>query len=182
MSRPCAMLALILAACAAALAQGTAVWKGTARDPSGFAISAVSVKVRNVATGVEEQTLSGPDGAYALAGLAAGTYTLTASAAGFQTAVIAGVVIEEGRPWEFDLKLKIAAVTETIEVTGALPFLCPTQSNPGLPPSEVTTLWNLPVYRHFSLVRDASGNWHLQLPAGGKKAPDADRAPSKDPK
>jgi hypothetical protein len=165
------MLTLILAASGAVLAQGTAALKGTALDPSGAVISGVSVEARNVATGVEEQTLSGPDGVYAFAGLAAGTYTLTASAAGFQTAVIVGVAIEEGRAREFDLRLKVGAVTETIEVTGALPFLCPTQSNPFPSRSEVKPLWDLPVYRHFSLVRDASGNWQLQLPAGGTPSP-----------
>jgi hypothetical protein len=150
------MLTSILAASVAALAQGIFAWKGTARDFTGYVISGVSVKVRNVVTGIERQTVSGPDGAYVFADLAAGTYSLTASASGFETAVIVEVEVREGRASEFDLELKVAAVTESVEVSSAPAFRCPTLSTP--PDPSALLLWDLPRWQHFTtnpvLVRD----------------------------
>lgn len=186
MFRLCGMFTLILAASAAMFAQGTASFKGTARDSTGYAIPGVSVKLRNVATGAEAQTVSGPEGAYAFAGLAPGTYSLTASAAGFQKKVLVGVVIGDGPATDLDLTLKVAGVTESVEISGALPFLCPTQSDPAFQPS-LAPMWELPTWSHFPAYRvlapDASGNGPLiQAPTREKKAQDAEPAPSKDPK
>src|SRR5260370_7574906 len=60
---------------------------GTVTDPSGAVVAGATVKVRNLATGLERTTATSADGSYAVPELPIGTYSVTVTQPGFQTAI-----------------------------------------------------------------------------------------------
>jgi len=55
--------------------------RGKVTDPSGAVLPNAKVVAKNIATGLEREATTGPDGAYVIAELPAGEYTVTAEAA-----------------------------------------------------------------------------------------------------
>jgi outer membrane receptor protein involved in Fe transport len=55
--------------------------RGTVTDPSGGVLPNAKVTAKNIATGLEREANTGPDGGYVIAELPAGEYTVTAQAA-----------------------------------------------------------------------------------------------------
>src|SRR5262249_34926348 len=55
--------------------------------------------------------------------LSAGTYRLTATATGFQTAVSSGVIVETARTADLVMRMTVGSVSETVEVSGATSLL-----------------------------------------------------------
>ena len=56
--------------------------RGTVTDPNGSVIAGAKVTAKNIGTGLEREATTGQDGAYVLAELPSGEYTVTAEAAG----------------------------------------------------------------------------------------------------
>ncbi len=54
--------------------------RGTVTDPTGGVLPNANVTAKSVATGLQREAITGPDGAYVIAELQAGTYTVTAQA------------------------------------------------------------------------------------------------------
>jgi hypothetical protein len=69
--------------------------QGTILDPSLAVIPDARVIVVNVSTGVTREALSNPEGVYRIFGIGAGTYTVKASKAGFNTAEQPSVVLAQ---------------------------------------------------------------------------------------
>src|SRR5271166_6331887 len=73
---------------------GTTAWaqsfrgaiRGSVIDPSGSIIAGAKVTAKNIGTGLQRQTTTGQDGAYVLAELPAGEYTVVAESAGLSPA------------------------------------------------------------------------------------------------
>src|SRR5689334_16013271 len=57
---------------------------GVVRDPSGANIPNATLSLRDTSTGIEKTTTASAEGTFAFVNLVAGTYSLTASAPGFQ--------------------------------------------------------------------------------------------------
>ena len=91
---------------------------GTVTDPSGAVVSGAKVTVRNVATGLERTTATSADGSYNVPELPIGTYTVTITQSGFQTAVTTGVVVDVAGERRVDAALKAGQVSTTVEVSG----------------------------------------------------------------
>ena len=117
------ILAVIVLAASGLLAQtfrGTIL--GTVGDPSGAVVSGAQVTVRNINTGLERSTQTSADGSYSVPELPIGTYSVTVSQTGFQTAVTTGVVVDVAGERRVDVSLKTGQVSERVEVSGeALP-------------------------------------------------------------
>ena len=95
---------------------------GTVSDASGALVSGATVKVRNVATGLERSTTTSSDGSYAIPELPIGTYSVTISQSGFQTSVANNVDVGVAGERRVDAQLKTGDVAVKVEVTGdALP-------------------------------------------------------------
>ncbi|MGH9416991.1 MAG: carboxypeptidase-like regulatory domain-containing protein [Terriglobales bacterium] len=110
---------MVLPPRATAQVSGTAI-HGVVRDPSGASIPGATLMLKDAATALVRQTTTGVNGAFAFSALQAGTYTLTATATGFQQASFAAVVVNTGLVTDVPVQLKVGAASQTVEVKAAL--------------------------------------------------------------
>jgi hypothetical protein len=92
---------------------------GTVYDPSGATVANAKVTVRNEATGVENSTVSTSAGQYTVPNLPAGSYTITATAAGFTQAQLKGVSVTLNQTSTSNIHLEVGTATQTVEVTAS---------------------------------------------------------------
>ncbi len=91
---------------------------GTVTDASGAVVAGATVKVKNAGTGLERTATTSADGSYAVPELPIGTYTVTATQPGFQTAITSSVEVNVATERRVDFQLKTGKVSEQIEVSG----------------------------------------------------------------
>lgn len=103
--------------------QVTAAITGTITDPSGAPIPGAAVVATDTERGVTWPTQTNEAGVYSLPRLPIGTYTLKVEATGFQTAAHPPFTLVLNQAAKIDVQMKVGAVTETLEVTGAAPVL-----------------------------------------------------------
>ncbi len=97
--------------------------RGTVTDPSGSVIAGAKVTAKNISTGLQREATTGQDGAYVLAELPAGEYTVTASSEALSPSaqnVLVNVGLDTSA--NFDLT-KVQKVTQQLEVTGEAPLI-----------------------------------------------------------
>jgi hypothetical protein len=90
---------------------------GTITDPAGKAVVGAEVTVKSQSTDATKVATSGANGGYRVSLLPPGTYTITATAPGFETSSIT-TAISAGQISEQDLALSVGSGATTIEVTG----------------------------------------------------------------
>ncbi len=119
-SAPLFFAAVVFAVLSAAplSAQSDGRITGVVRDPSGAPVPGASVTVTSQATGAARTVTSGPDGAFAADGLAAGLYTLSAALKGFGIVTKKDVRVTAGAAAATDFTLE-ARLEEAITVTGS---------------------------------------------------------------
>lgn len=104
----------------AAFPQATdAIIAGTITDATNAAVPNAAVEAQNSATGVKYSTKTDSNGYYRLNNVPAGSYVITASAAGFGTTRLARVDAELNRTVTANMTLQVGAVAETVEVREA---------------------------------------------------------------
>lgn len=96
---------------------------GTVLDASHASVAGATVKVTNDATDITRTVTTDTSGHYVVTPVEPGTYTVSATKAGFKTAVQSGAVVTVGKSVEVDLTLSVGAVTTQVEVTGVAPLL-----------------------------------------------------------
>ncbi|MGE5359970.1 MAG: TonB-dependent receptor [Bacteroidales bacterium] len=121
---------LVLAAPAAlpAFAQSratTADLSGVVLDQSRAVLPGASVTARERATGVEQSTVTGPDGRYTLRALPPGTYSVTTRLVGFDPKLYDNVTLVLGQTAILDFTLPIARSSHEVTVV-AVPALATT--------------------------------------------------------
>jgi hypothetical protein len=95
---------------------------GTVTDPQGAVVAGAKVSVHNINTGLDRTTQTSADGSYSVPELPIGTYTVTATQSGFQTAVISNVAVNVAAEKRVDFVFRAGQVSEKVEVSGeALP-------------------------------------------------------------
>ena len=104
---------------------------GSVTDTSGAVIPGATVKVRNVDTGLERVTQTSADGSYNVPELPLGTYNVTCSQSGFETAVTKGVSVNVAAESRVDVVLKPGQVAQEVEVTGEVPQVDTTNNTLG---------------------------------------------------
>jgi len=92
---------------------------GTVVDPSGAVVPDASIKLIDEATGIERTTAGAKDGGFVFVTLQAGSYTIAATAPGFQTAVLTGIDVLTARTRDVVIQMNVGEVTAHVEVTAA---------------------------------------------------------------
>lgn len=90
---------------------------GTVNDQSGAAIAQAAVTIQNEKTGLTLQQTAQKDGAYAFGALKVGTYTVKASATGFEPKVLQHLVVNIQQQLLINIALQPGQVTSTVTVT-----------------------------------------------------------------
>lgn len=122
MKQPLLALFFGLAGLAWSQSTTTATLEGTILDATKSAVVGAKIKIAGPA-GTARETTSGSDGAYRFELLPAGTYSVTASMAGFETAQLQGLDLAIGRSVRADITLSPGAVTNTITVEASSPLI-----------------------------------------------------------
>jgi len=123
LNSPCrlALLAFIalLSTAAPIIAQGSgaAAVTGTVVDPSGSAVAAATVVVRNDGTGYTRALVTDATGHFSAGSLPVGTYAIEATAAGFAIQRQEAVQLRVGETQHVVIKMSVATVTESVSVT-----------------------------------------------------------------
>src|SRR5258708_17330815 len=103
---------------------------GTVTDSSGAIVQGATVKVRSLATNLEVNAETKSDGSFNAADLPIGTYEVTFTKDGFQTAIYPQIILQGNRTTTVNAKLKPGAVSSTITVE-ATPLLNETNTTNG---------------------------------------------------
>jgi hypothetical protein len=126
----CSVLA-VLASCAMLAAQNvvlTGALSGRVTDQSGAVVPAVSVVVRNLATGVQQSAETNHAGLYWFPAVMPGSYSVHVNPKGFRE-VEALVRVQVGNTTSQNIKLLVGPSADAIKVIGTTPLLRPTEAS-----------------------------------------------------
>src|SRR5215470_12950269 len=110
----CLILSLLSVSARAQYENGSLV--GTIHDTSGATVTGAALTVTNTATGIESKVVSDGSGNWEIPSLRVGVYRVTASMAGFNTAVADNIALSVGSRQRIDLTLQVGQAQETVEV------------------------------------------------------------------
>src|SRR4051812_10955150 len=117
-----ALLVLLLAVPAWAQ-QGTSELRGRVQDAQSGILPGVTVTVRNQATGMFRETVSGSDGSFIASGLTPGTYEVVAELQGFKKFNRKDLILEVGKTTTVDVKMEVGGIEQTVTVTADSPLV-----------------------------------------------------------
>ena len=124
-------LSLFLAASVLFAQFETAEVLGTVSDPSGRAIARASVTLTNLDTGIQAKATTDENGNYDFFNVKVGRYSVVVEQNGFSKFSTTDVDVTVGARQRVDVSMKVGAVTETVEVTGAAEALQTDSSDRG---------------------------------------------------
>ena len=107
---------LLFVVCLAAHAQQNSTVTGTVLDKGGSVVPGADVTLTQEQTGFVSTTRSNDAGNYTFNALNVGTYTLKASAKGFDTYVEKGIVVNVSQTTRVDATLAVGSVDQTVTV------------------------------------------------------------------
>ena len=109
-------VALVLLAAPRTWAQDNATITGTATDASGAVVPSAKVSLTDNATGVTREATVNSVGAFRFVNVAAGTYTLNATAGGYQKFSKTGIVVNVAQTVEQNVVLTVGSESQTVTV------------------------------------------------------------------
>ncbi len=113
-----ALLAVAIFVCSnVAFADVTGSILGVVKDSTQAVVAGATVVVTNVSTNLSQQTTSAIDGSYRFLALPAGTYKLTATAAGFQQYTTSDIDLKVNDQLRIDVALQVGSVQQEVNVT-----------------------------------------------------------------
>jgi hypothetical protein len=105
------------------LASPTGSIAGSVKDPSGAMVPGAKLTLTSTATNAKIETVSDANGAFQFLNLAPTEYTLVAESTGFKKYALAAVSVQVDQITHLDIALQVGAVSESVEVTAAVPLL-----------------------------------------------------------
>lgn len=96
---------------------------GTVVDTSGAVVPGASIAIENLETHVTRQVLAGPSGEFVFNLLNPGHYSVTVTAAGFNTAKIADINLTAGDRARADVSMTVGSATATVVVEATTTIL-----------------------------------------------------------
>jgi hypothetical protein len=136
MKRRCLVTSLLVVLCGslavpAVAQQTTGTIIGRVLDQSSAAMPGVTVTAVHTETGFTRTAVTDTSGDYRLAALPVGVYDLTAEITGFKNLTSKGLIVNVGQTIDIPLKLEVATMSETINVSGETPMIQTTSSAVG---------------------------------------------------
>ena len=123
---------VLLLTCASVFAQQTTGnVTGRIVDQQGAAIPGATITAKSPTTGFSRTETSDASGLYRLSALPVGIYEVTAELQGFATVAKKDVEVNVAQSVAIDFAMKVAALAETVNVTGATPLILTTSSGVG---------------------------------------------------
>ncbi len=124
-SKYCARLAaiLILVSTVSFAQVERATITGTLTDKNGAVVPDAAVRVTEESTNETKVLQSDSAGAYTVSNLTPGSYTIEVEKTGFTKHINKGYVVQVGQTARLDVVMDVGSVTQSVEVTGALPVL-----------------------------------------------------------
>src|SRR5690349_6763170 len=113
-------------------------------DGQGAAVPGVTVTARSAQTGFVRTDVSDGEGIYRLTALPVGTYDVTAELSGFSSFNRKEVTVNVAQTTDLNVELKLAGVTESVNVTAEVPMVKTTDSSVG-GVVDVTKIESLPL-------------------------------------
>src|ERR1051325_5080821 len=126
-----AALACLLGSVSAFAQQTTGSITGRVTDQQGAAVPGATVTAKSGTTGFVRTETSDAEGIYRLNALPVGRYDVTAELSGFQSVDKKDVEVNVAVIVALDFSMKVAAVAETVTVTGATPLVNTTNAAVG---------------------------------------------------
>ncbi len=127
----CSILAAMLFGLACNRLQvGTGI-HGIVKDSSGAVVPKTALKLTDTATNIVRETVSSGEGTFVFVNLPAGTFTLAATAPGFQASVLESIVVDSGRITDVSMEMKVGSATATVEVSATAAQLETTSNEVG---------------------------------------------------
>ena len=111
-----ALIAALLLFAPALLAQDNATITGTVTDASGAVVPNASLMLTNTATGQARETKSNDAGVFRFANIGYGTYTMIATAPGFQKFTRTGIVVNVAQTVAADVVLTVGSTEQSVTV------------------------------------------------------------------
>src|SRR6185312_17506598 len=115
--RTLVILAFALATSLSAQTSNTGTVVGAVTDPSGAALVSAAVVLTDSVTGVARNAVTNSAGRYAFVGVPPGKYSASASAKGFDEAVVASVEVEVNKSYNVDFQLTLGQSRQVVEVS-----------------------------------------------------------------
>jgi hypothetical protein len=157
----------VLVMCLSLFSQGnTGRILGTVMDQTGGAVANASVTVTNTQTGVARNLTSDEAGEYVAPNLVPGTYSVHVTVTGFKAVERLNILLETGKDARVDIQVTPGEVTQTVQVTEAVPLVDTTSVTLGGTLSN-QTINDLPLngrnYQNLLVLRPGV----FQTPGGG---------------
>ncbi|HZL53207.1 MAG TPA: TonB-dependent receptor [Terracidiphilus sp.] len=111
-----AFIALFLTLAPQAGAQDNATISGTVADNTGAMLPNATIALTNIATSQTRETTANSVGAFHFGNVGAGTYTLSATATGFQKFTRTGIIVNVAQTLEENATLTIGSQAQTVTV------------------------------------------------------------------
>jgi hypothetical protein len=97
--------------------------EGLVLDPAGAAVPAASVRLHNVATGLDRRALTDTQGFYSFPLLPVGTYDLEVAKEGFATKTLRGLVLQVSQTVRLNIPLVLAHERTSLRVDAQAPLI-----------------------------------------------------------
>jgi outer membrane receptor protein involved in Fe transport len=123
------VVVIALGTARAQISTGTIV--GTVKDSSGGVVPNASVTLKELSTAQTHETRTGDSGQFNSQFMPLGTYSISVTAAGFQTKVLNGITLQIDQTVNLDVTLDVGTVSQSVEVTAAAPLIDTTTSSLG---------------------------------------------------
>jgi hypothetical protein len=108
---------ILMFACVSAIAQQNSEIIGTVTDQTGAAVPEAALTLTQTETGFVYNAVSNATGGYVFGGLNVGTYTLKATAKGFESYTATGLTLNISQTLAAPVKLTVGAETVNVDVT-----------------------------------------------------------------
>ena len=157
-----ALVFIVAGSIAAFGQQTTGSIVGTVKDPQGAVVNTATVRATNLDTGYSRSAPTNGYGEYRIDYLPVGSYTVDASAAGFERFVQKNVALDVDQELTVDISLAVGAQSQTVTVTEAPPVVNTSDPVLGvtLEPSDIISLpmVNRNIYSEVSLTPGVMAN------------------------